>query len=674
MENFNKLLFTELRILESDGVLESSSENLTEAMTDNENLKALGYQLDYESIVRLAQAYSRQPNMTPLYKRVMEFEPGIEISPMYPDFPKQVLEMDELTYRIHQLLHYLTTYGLEEMLSIEVQEGWLPHKDGSGEIERIEDEQIADLKTLEFLAPEDVDERVIKGLIERKERLETKEVEIAQAVMLRTKQLIKDVPFKENIGLIYGGLLLEADLDDRYATLEALAAIVKHPGDVLDLTEYMVVKNKYKHLKTSVKRGLVELLEQFPVRAIEENLASNRWSNAFLGKGGKPRTLNRNIALIDYLSFNRFSKNENIKKVVTDLKSGKLVSWNQKLEKAYDNNSLNEVVNLLSQRPGIMFRQVNRLISKGVSPNEISGYLSKSAGELKTQTIVSALNNFDGSELVVQVFLNTLIANLSKKNIEELKGKKIYIDSKGFDLTKSKLEITDKFVEGGYISNGLAVRIPEKAKFLRFFTYWNDKRRIDIDLHGVSIDKNDEINHIGWHGAYKSDYLVHSGDITHSNATEYIDLDIERAIEDGLSRVQFNINSYTQVPFSRIETVFTGLMVLGEMREEVELYDAKNVLFRHDLDYNAMSIDYGMIDIENKIIYVGGKPSKKHNDTNVFELPNHNLTIAMYLNLLLTVQGAAAVVQDKNEADLILGLAKSDEDNYISLIDENFFM
>ena len=674
MENFNKLLFTELRILESDGVLESSSENLTEAMTDNENLKALGYQLDYESIVRLAQAYSRQPNMTPLYKRVMEFEPGIEVSPMYPDFPKQVLEMDELTYRIHQLLHYLTTYGLEEMLSIEVQEGWLPHKDGSGEIERIEDEQIADLKTLEFLAPEDVDERVIKGLIERKERLETKEVEIAQAVMLRTKQLIKDVPFKENIGLIYGGLLLEADLDDRYATLEALAAIVKHPGDVLDLTEYMVVKNKYKHLKTSVKRGLVELLEQFPVRAIEENLASNRWSNAFLGKGGKPRTLNRNIVLIDYLSFNRFSKNENIKKVVTDLKSGKLVSWNQKLEKAYDNNSLNEVVNLLSQRPGIMFRQVNRLISKGVSPNEISGYLSKSAGELKTQTIVSALNNFDGSELVVQVFLNTLIANLSKKNIEELKGKKIYIDSKGFDLTKSKLEITDKFVEGGYISNGLAVRIPEKAKFLRFFTYWNDKRRIDIDLHGVSIDKNDEINHIGWCGAYKSDCLVHSGDITHSNATEYIDLDIERAIEDGLSRVQFNINSYTQVPFSQIETVFTGLMVLGEMREEVELYDAKNVLFRHDLDYNAMSIDYGMIDIENKIIYVGGKPSKKYNDTNLFELPNHNLTIAMYLNLLLTVQGAAAVVQDKNEADLILGLAKSDEDNYISLIDENFFM
>lgn len=671
MNRLNKLLLTELRIIQRDSTLKSNQGNLELALLDNENLKALGYTLKFDDIVKLAKDYNANENMTPLYKRIQTLEPKIEVSPMYPNFPKQVLEMDELEFRTNQVIHYLTTYGLESLLDIEITKGYLP---ATLEIdERFADKQVAKLKTLDYLSESEIDTKVIKDLIGRKERLGEKELEIAKAVIYRTDQTVEEIPFKENIGTLFGEPLLKGNLEERQEALRILANIVKHPGDVLDLVEQLVVLNKYKHFKTSLKRGLVDLIEKFPNDVIEENLASNRWSNRFRGKKGKARCINRNIALIDYLSYNRFSKNDDAKNIVVDLKNGNLISWNQKLEAAYANKDYDTVLKMLAQRPGVYFRQINRLIKLGVNRAPITVDMRELAGTLKTQSIVSALNNFTGSEETDQVFFDTLYANLNFKNIESLRNKKVYIDEQDVMFSKSKLEITDKFAEGGYISNGMAIKIPEDAKYLRFFTYWNDKRRIDIDLHGASMTRDGIRSHVGWHSRHKDGVLVHSGDITHSDATEYIDMDIYGALKEDINRVQFNINSYTCVPFANIDTVFTGLMALSEMGQQVDLFDPKNVLFRHDLECKHMSIDYGMVDLENKVIYVGGKPSDYHNDTNVFDIPNHKLTIETYLNMLLLSQGAT-LTNNPEEADVVLGLAKSDRDNYVSLVDVNFFM
>lgn len=676
MSNFHKLLLSELRVLESPNNSKKQISNFNKqlelALIDNENLKALGYQLTEEGIIKLAVDYKGNPNMKPLYKKVMELEPSIEVSPMYPNFPIEVLEMDELEYRTNQLLHYVLTYGAEELLGIEVKKGWLPKN--SDIMEREKDVQVVDLKTLDYLSPLAVDELVINDLIGKKERLLPRELELAKEVMLRTNLIIKEVPFKENIGMIFGDILLTGTLEERRKTFDTLKVVVKHPGDVLDLMEYMVVKNRYKHFKTNVKRGLVELIEQFPIETIEENLTSNRWSKTFRGKKGKPRTINRNVALIDYLSYNKFSKNADVKLLVNKLKNGKLLSWNQRLEREYAKENYEEVIRLLSQRPGMMFRQINRLVKLGVDVDKISSIMKENAGDLKTQTIVSAINNYKGEAVVDKVFLNTLVCNLKSKDLKEtFENKKVYIDEKNVDFSRSKIEITDKFEEGGYITNGMAIRVPEKAKFLRFFTYWNDDERIDIDLHGVAVESDGEISHVGWNADFRNESLVHSGDITHSNAAEYIDLDIDNAKKGGVRKVQFNINSYTGVPFNKIETVFTGLMALSGMGQKTDLFDPKNVLFRHDLKNKSMSVDYGIIDLENNFIYIIGEKSDRHNDTNIDEVSNVKLNIKEYLNFLILSQGGE-ITDDKSESDLTLGLEKLDEENYVSLIDNNFFM
>ena len=656
MSNFHKLLLSELRVLESPNNSKKQISNFNKqlelALIDNENLKALGYQLTEEGIIKLAVDYKGNPNMKPLYKKVMELEPSIEVSPMYPNFPIEVLEMDELEYRTNQLLHYVLTYGAEELLGIEVKKGWLPKN--SDIMEREKDVQVVDLKTLDYLSPLAVDELVINDLIGKKERLLPRELELAKEVMLRTNLIIKEVPFKENIGMIFGDILLTGTLEERRKTFDTLKVVVKHPGDVLDLMEYMVVKNRYKHFKTNVKRGLVELIEQFPIETIEENLTSNRWSKTFRGKKGKPRTINRNVALIDYLSYNKFSKNADVKLLVNKLKNGKLLSWNQRLEREYAKENYEEVIRLLSQRPGMMFRQINRLVKLGVDVDKISSIMKENAGDLKTQTIVSAINNYKGEAVVDKVFLNTLVCNLKSKDLKEtFENKKVYIDEKNVDFSRSKIEITDKFEEGGYITNGMAIRVPEKAKFLRFFTYWNDDERIDIDLHGVAVESDGEISHVGWNADFRNGSLVHSGDITHSNAAEYIDLDIDNAKKGGVRKVQFNINSYTGVPFNKIETVFTGLMALSGMGQKTDLFDPKNVLFRHDLKNKSMSVDYGIIDLENNFIYIIGEKSDRHNDTNIDEVSNVKLNIKEYLNFLILSQGGE-ITDDKSESDLTL--------------------
>lgn len=671
MEN---LLFTELRVLQSsnDNLKSNDEPNLELALIDNENLNALGYNLKGEGIVKLAQDYTANPEMTPLYVKVKEFQPDIEALPMYPNFPIQVLEMDELTFRIHQLVHYLTTYGMEQMLGTEVREGWLPKTETL--MEREEDKHLLKLKTLDYLTSTEINELVIDKLIGRKERMLPNELIIAKAVVndSRSRESIKEIPFKENIGALYDGILMKGSLESRYEAFAELANILKHPGDVLDLVESLVVGNKYKHLKTSLKRGFVDLIESFPLAAIEENLASNRWSNKFLGKGGKQRSLNRNVAVIDYLSFSKFSKKPEVMSIVNELKDGLLFSWNQLLEQAYNAKSLDEVVRLLKQRPGIYFRQINRLYKAGVPVNVMTKDVKEFASDLKTQSIVSALNNYEGEDDVSKVFYDALLSNLMSKEIDVLAGKKVFVEQNEIDFNLSKLAITDKFEEGGYIQSGMAIKVPEDAKFIRFFTYWNDEKNIDIDLH-AAYENDKGTGHIGWNGNRIGDGLVFSGDITHSDAAEYIDIDLEEAKREGVSRVQFNINSYTRIKFKDIETIYSGLMVLGEMGQKVKLYDQKNVLFRHDLENKSMAANYGLLDLEKGLIRILGTNTHTHNDQDLVDEIDVKLSISSYLSILLATQGCK-IVTDRKDADLVLGLGKSDEENYVSLVDNNFFM
>ena len=95
MQKYEKLLLSELRIALYDNTEEFSltHERLAKAVTLNENLLSLGYTLNAKDIILLAQSLS----LDTFYHSLLSLMDEIPAKPMYPDFPNQVMEIDEAT-------------------------------------------------------------------------------------------------------------------------------------------------------------------------------------------------------------------------------------------------------------------------------------------------------------------------------------------------------------------------------------------------------------------------------------------------------------------------------------------------------------------------------------------------------------------------------------------------
>ena len=180
----------------------------------------------------------------------------------------------------------------------------------------------------------------------------------------------------------------------------------------------------------------------------------------------------------------------------------------------------------------------------------------------------------------VRAILEDVLRAHMEKAHTELAGKKVFVKAEEFELSYSRLEGGKKSSEGGYLPSGMAIRIPEEVKRLRFFVYWNDKNRVDVDLHAAAYDLEGEFIHVGWDAHFNKSGIVHSGDITHSNAAEYIDIDMAAPLRNA----EASIHLYSgKQSFGQIETCYVGMMAVKRFGEKVKLYDPKNCFFTHEL-------------------------------------------------------------------------------------------
>ena len=110
-QEFHRLLLSELRMAayEPGNPERGGDVLLCEAVTANENLMSLGYTLRPDDIARLSVSAS----LRGFFEHMKALVPDVKAEPMYPGFPQQVMEMDEAEFRMHQMLHYFTTYGVE---------------------------------------------------------------------------------------------------------------------------------------------------------------------------------------------------------------------------------------------------------------------------------------------------------------------------------------------------------------------------------------------------------------------------------------------------------------------------------------------------------------------------------------------------------------------------------
>ena len=373
-----QLMLSELRafpvtMIPDNDVTDST---LTAAITANEELINLGYTLSAKDIITLARCGE-------LYEFVSRFKDAlgdVKAKPMYPNFPTQVMDMDVATFRFHQVMHYFSTYGAELFFGLNVSDGWLPNVEDTPKIN--DDNTLLKAKTIQLVDRYAADEFIYKRILSKCERGTEKEsMLLSYAIPVIHPHIVKEtaIPFKENIMPVFYEIFKSDAEDVRFETkVVMLNALCKHTGDVFKCIDYCLTRCKY-HFRTSQKRVLVRLLEQYPLNDFKENIILSN------------KKANRTELLLRYLDFNTYAKLPVFKTIVKELRSGELRSWMSGVEARLANRDAS-ALEMLAKRPGIMLRSITRLLRLGYTPHLILDYILPHAGELRTQTIVSIIN------------------------------------------------------------------------------------------------------------------------------------------------------------------------------------------------------------------------------------------------------------------------------------------
>ena len=371
-----KLLLDTLRIVpytpgDTAGISDSL---LAKAVTADENLHSLGYMLAPQDIVRLAVS----PSLDSLFKEVQKTVPEMKASPMYPDFPGQVMKMSEAEFRFHQVLHYFSTYDLEWITGIPVSKGWLPDVKSTPKTEK--DEVLLPYRVIELIPEDEVYGTAAKRILSRCERMTIPEQElILQCLPYVQKDALRQIPvaFKENLELIFPRILEGFSREDAVASLSGLCA---HTGDVLKNSAMYLAKNRYR-ISTAKKRTLVRVLESYSPADFRGNLMLSL------------RRREKNLTVLAHLDYNRFAKSAPHKEAVKALREGTLVSWEGQAQKLVQERADN-AIEFLAARPGIFIRRINALLNAGYSEEDITEAVVQKAGGFSTRTLITLYNSF----------------------------------------------------------------------------------------------------------------------------------------------------------------------------------------------------------------------------------------------------------------------------------------
>lgn len=619
---------------------------------------------------------------------ILRLVPDVDATPMYPDFPLQVMQMDEATFRYHQMRHYASTYGVEFVagllgLDVTVGEGWLPDVTSTEKTER--DGQLTQKTVLHVVLDRETMLAVVNARLAKATRMHP--AEIATAMMLVESgeaPTFGKIAFHENM------LEMVASAAEGSSKLlaDTLGAVAQHPGDLLKAIPFVIQRNveggRHRHLATRQKKAFCTAFERFGARSIAENIAD----------GNKQSRIATN-----YLSVARFA-GPNLSSGINLVETGVVRSWNSRLEEAWakaDVAGFKPVVDIYGTRPGMLLRALTRLVKAGCDIDLLCEETLCHSDAYSLPTIVrnlAVMTAMDEGERIPYTGIYSRPADNAKQADEEqreaykkvapillrilmeklqaldtpLKGKRVLLDKAGVSLAGSVIMPNDTGDTGtAWPPAGIAYEVPAD-KVVRFFTFWDDReRRVDVDLHFYGSDKDGRAIHVGWNARYNTNGMVTSGDITTShNSVEFLDIDMPAARDAGVRYVIQHDDIYAGRPsWKDIQTCYSGATVVANRNRNAVLYDRKNLLFRDDMTGDGRSMDYALIDVENGYVRIlrGTK----------FPFVRTMFTLETYLRALFDAQGVT-VVDDPDEAELEVCVGRSEKEGVISLFDEGFYI
>jgi len=520
--------------------------------------------------------------------------------PLYPNFPQQVMEMEDAELYRNAILHYWSNGT------------WKPNYEALPKQFAYEE---TTFKTLELKAEEDFN-KVFTRLVGSNASISDEDRTIVEWFIDKhdTQEYPTEIPFKENLCLIVGKLL-EKNQD--------ITGCIKTATDVLRVITYLsdgdvslAQNTKFRSLPRSARKLFVSTLENV-INEDDINRHKNKWGKLF-----------HSLHVGEYKT--KAPKVFEIAQKIRENKS--LETFNSKVENALDNGNATEILDLLSNRPGEFARRLDHILRlhERSRTKTIETFLSV-ANKVSTRVLFQLLGHFNarkgssaidkrvvfpkGSVAKAIILRNELPAfgnatvNKLVKGIEKVlvtkfsEGEdlgKVYLDPK---LKSCPLPLQQRNASSGLFTVARGTRMNLGTKdTVRMFIHWIGQ---DVDLsasfHKEDFTMVDQVSYTRLRG--NKVQAVHGGDITRApspaGAAEFVDFSIKDALEKGVRYVVMHVYSFSDISYCEMESCYAGWMMKSKPNAN-EIYDAKTVNQKIDLSSESKVALPVVFDLETR--------------------------------------------------------------------------
>ncbi|WP_334072533.1 MULTISPECIES: TerD family protein [Paenibacillus] len=541
------------------------------------NIEHLGFTFSHQ-LMRTVRALSREQFEAFYHRLVADLRvmvgAHVEFNPMYPGFPMQVMQEDDVELYLNAIYHYLTLEYPEP-----------PHAERTPLLDKVE------LKVIDLGSKEEF-HTMIRRLIEAKVSIsETDKQDIDTAIEIAEPDEVEallpaEIPFKENVGFVAASLMkhdkANLGLIGRYfktATDVLRLAVAWSNGDVS-----LAGATRFRKFKRSERRLLLGLLEQCGQITEDMLRFKERWIR--LGEILHPSEYKH-----------RFRRCEEAFDILRNNKP--FTTFNGSVELAFRYRNTWTLIDLLTQRPGELARRLDHLIRTAEDPEYVLLAFGEVVDQVSTPVLLQVKNHFahrnERQELriffpkgiVAKAFaiphtlpeIEEAIRREAVRLCEEALVRrfsalpplgKVYVNP---ELKNYHVPFSQRSASKSLRTIVRGSRLPmADGDTIRFFNWWKEGKvagkptgRVDIDLSAVMYDRNWQyVEHISYTNLRSSKYrAVHSGDIVSApqGACEFIDLHIPSIVDYGGRYIVATLHSFTEQPYCDLPECFAGWMM-----------------------------------------------------------------------------------------------------------------
>ena len=588
----------------------------------NRNLEGLGYTLSADVIEALAtltpdEAARFHDEVVTILRELRGVK---DYRPMYPNFPRQVMEATRAELYMNAVLHYLTARVSDATDDEQRRLIWLPRytKEGRGPLDEAVELMVINLGTDEDLR------RIFTGMVSSKSSIsEADKAELKWFVEQYGLTLPGAIPNNEVLAFV-GGLMPDNPALRRHVrtATDVLRLAVSMSGGDVSLAEAA----KFRGFKRGERKALLSLLESCG-NLVEDML---RWKGRWVRLGerlhpGEYRRLYLRAA-------------EAFDVLRNDVP---YPTFNSRVEAAVRSRRVREAVDLLRDRPGEFARRLDQLLRMSPGAEVVSAFGEVAHG-VSTPVLLQTMTHFKhrnaardlriffpkGSLAKVMAVDNNLpeiSQGACEQAVKICKGiladrfsrppplGRVFVDERLKDyLVPFSQRSASRALRT--LVRGSKLPLPDGGDTVRFFLWWregevggNQTGRVDLDLSAVLYDGGWQYKeHVSYTNLRSARYQAcHSGDITSApaGACEFIDVDIPSVLAYGGRYVVMSVNSFTRQKFVGLPECSAGWM-MRRRPDSGEIFEPKTVEDRVDVASDTTICLPVVLDlVERKVVW-----------------------------------------------------------------------